>query len=364
MKKTLTIAIVGVSALVIIGVLLGSLFLTKVPPHVVGVKQNQLGGGIVQQDYGTGYHLGIVFVHKWYELDKRVHFVNFSKEQSSRWTSDANVVNSGSLDIRTSDNNTASLDVTVTYRIKEDEAYQMVEDGIQVDYRDKVARSVRGILMKELPKLSPEDLVDTQVRLQRVTDTLPLMREELAQYHVEPLHVLIRAVRFPVDYEEKLQAKQLTRQNALLANARQRQEKQSQVTQSYEKETEALEKRLRGEWDVKLQVTRSDNEVLVAQIEADAAVYQRQTRADAEADYVTAIAEGELELAKAEALRNELRNAALDTAGGRILLAQRAAENLDIDTITLNSNDPSVPTVLDIQSMVDLLLGRSGAQKP
>lgn len=360
MKRTLSIAVVGLSVVVLLLVVLGGLFVVKIEPHIIGVNQNQLGGGIVEKDYDTGYHLGIVFVHKWYRLDRRVHFIDFSKERGNAQNSDTSVVNSGSLEIRTSDNNTASLDVTVAYRIREGEAHLLVQEGIQLDYRDKVMRSVSGILMKELPKLSPEDLVDTEVRLRRVQETLPLMADELAQYHVEPLHVLIRAVRFPADYEEKLQQKQLTRQNALLANARQRQEKQSQVTESYEKETEALEKRLRGEWDVTLQQTRSENDVAVAQIRADANLYGKERRADAEAEYVTAIAAGELELAKAEALRNELRNAALDTAGGRILLARRAAENLDIESITLNSNDPSVPTVIDVQSMVELLLGGGG----
>jgi hypothetical protein len=212
--------------------------------------------------------------------------------------------------------------------------------------------------MKELPKLSPEDLVNTDVRLKRVEETVALMREELAQYHVEPIGVLIRAVRFPPDYEQKLQAKQLTRQDALLALARQRQEKQQQVTESYEKETEALEKRLRGEWDVKLQKARSENQIVVAQIAADARIYDQQTRADAEAAFVSALAAGELELAKAEALRNELRNVALDSEGGRILLAQQAAQNLTISEVTLNSNDPSVPKVLDLSAMVDLLIGR------
>lgn len=358
MKRTITYFVVGASILVLLVVILGGMFIVKIEPHVIGVKQNQLGGGIEAKDYSTGYHLGVVFVHKWYEIDGRVHFVNFSKERSSKYRSDTNVENAGSLDIRTRDNNTASLDVTVAYRIREGEAHLLVDEGIQTDYRDKVTRSVKGILMEELTKLSPEDLVDTEIRQQRVLETLPLMAQELSTYHVEPLHVLIRSVRFPVDYEEKLQQKQLTRQKALLATALQRQEKQSQVTESYEKETEALEKRLRGEWDVKLQEARSENDVLVAQIRADAGLYDKERRAEAEADYVASIADGELAVAKAEALRNELRNAALDTDGGRILLARQAAENLDIESITLNSNDPGVPTVIDVEAMVELLLGR------
>ena len=70
------------------------------------------------------------------------------------------------------------------------------------------------------------------------------------------------------------------------------------------------------------------------------------------------IAEGNLAIAKAEALRNELRNQALDTIGGRIYLAQQAAENLQFESVTLNSNDPSIPSVINIDEMMDLLLGK------
>ncbi len=48
---------------------------------------------------------------------------------------------------------------------------------------------------------------------------------------------------------------------------------------------------------------------------------------------------------------------ALATSGGRLWLARQAAENLNIRTVTLNSNDPSVPSVLDLDGMVKLLMG-------
>ena len=95
----------------------------------------------------------------------------------------------------------------------------------------------------------------------------------------------------------------------------------------------------------------------VAKILAEAEVYDKTTRARADADYETLVADGNLAIAKAEALRDELRNRALATRGGRILLAKQAAENLRLESVTLNSNDPAVPTVLDIGALVDLLIG-------
>ncbi len=74
-------------------------------------------------------------------------------------------------------------------------------------------------------------------------------------------------------------------------------------------------------------------------LSSEAEVYSKTTRADAHATYEELIADGGLAIAKAEALRNELRNEALDTKGGRIYLARQAAENLQFEHVTLNSPD-------------------------
>ena len=96
----------------------------------------------------------------------------------------------------------------------------------------------------------------------------------------------------------------------------------------------------------------------LAEVLGNARKTDQEVRANADADYETMIAEGKLALDKAEALRNSLRNQALDTRGGRIHLARQAAENLNIDSVTLNSNDPSIPTIIDIPTLVELLVGK------
>ena len=355
--KQLKIAVWLVVGLLFLALVGSNLLFERIGPAEIGVKQNLLGGGVVDKDYGLGYHLGIVGVHKWHRLDGRVHFVSFAENAGSQRRSGSNVDLTGPLDIRTEDNNTASLDVTVLYRIVDGGAHRIVQDGLKLEYRDRVRGATKGVLRDQLAQLTPEDFVNTDLRLERVEETLPLLRETLRQYHVEPLEILIRAVRFPAQYEEKLQLKQLTRQKSLLAQARERQERQQQVTESIEKETEALEKRARGEWDKRLQEARSENDVAIAQINADAEVYSRSTRADADAEAVALVAQGNLALEQAEALRDSLRNAALDTVGGRILLARSAAENLDVREVTLNSNDPSIPTIIDVEGLVRLLIG-------
>lgn len=213
------------------------------------------------------------------------------------------------------------------------------------------------MLREELSKLTPEDFQETEKRLASVEATLPVLAASIEEYHVEPERILIRAVRFLPSYEDKLQQKQLAQQQERLATAQRHVEDAEKVTFSIEKETEALEKEKTAEWDKDLQEMRSVNEVAINEIRAAAVRYENQVKPEADKNYDVALAEGKLAIDRAEALRDELRNAALDTAGGRILQARDAAENLQFESVTLNSNDPSVPNIIDIDALTKLLIG-------
>jgi len=331
-----------------------SLMVETVPVAAYGVRQNNLSdAGVTEEDFDTGFHLGIVGVHKWYFIDKRTHFLTFSQSSGTEAG-----VKQGSLSVRTKDNNTVDFDVTVTYRIIPGSAYKLVkEKGNHLTYRTLIATGVENVLREEFAELSSEDLYSTELRMQVAEAALEPLKTEMLANFCEPEKVLIRAIRFTPEYEQQLQAKQLTYQKKLLATARTKVEDRKAVTEKISAEIIAKEQEKRGDWDKDLQTKRSENKVLIAEELAEANIYDRGTRSEASADYETLTADGQLAVEKAEALRNELRNKALDTTGGRIYLAQQAAENLQIDHVTLNSNDPNVPSILDISEMVRLLVG-------
>jgi len=347
--------------LTVVGVviLLGIVFIStikRVPPGTIGVKQALWGGaGILDQDFDTGFHLGITGYHKWHFLDRRTHFVTFADSGSDSDTGELKPP----LILRTKDNNTATFDLSVTYRIREGEGHSMVEQGLKDVYRQRVFTTVESVMREELANLASEDIYSTEKRLAASQDAMPKLEEALKAFYVKPEQVLIRAVRFTGPYEQKLQEKQLTYQNKLLAGAEELVENQRAITETKNAEIEAAEKELRGDWDKRLEQLRATTEVEIAKVNADADRYEERVRAEADADYETMIAEGHLAIAKSEALRNELRNKALDTVGGRIYLAQQAASNLQFDHVTLNSNDPNVPSILDINALVDLLVGKA-----
>ena len=99
------------------------------------------------------------------------------------------------LEIRTKDNNTASFDLTVTYKIMDDSGYLIVQRGEHEGnrYRQRVISAVEGILREELANMESEEIYSTQIRLERAEAILPILRTQLEQYFVEPESVLIRA---------------------------------------------------------------------------------------------------------------------------------------------------------------------------
>ena len=224
-------------------------------------------------------------------------------------------------------------------------------------YRERVLATVEAVMREELAQLASEEIFSTEARLAVAATALDRLRTDLLEFHCLPDQVLIRAVRFPDGYEARLQEKQLTYQKLELAVSKRAVEDQTAITDTSAAEISAAEKELRGVWDKRLQTSMSENAVAIASIVAEANIYDQQTRAEADALYETSIANGNLAIQKAEALRNELRNQALDTKGGRIYLAQKAAENLEFESVTLNSNDPRVPSILDLGALTRLLIG-------
>jgi regulator of protease activity HflC (stomatin/prohibitin superfamily) len=345
--------LVGCFVAVLLFFIVAGALLERVPPATIGVKQNMLGGGIVEEDYGTGFHVGVTGVHKWHLLDGTMHFLTYAQRSSGKGSGTERPV----LDIRTKDNNFAFFDVTVTYKIKKDEAYLIIKDGLKDAYRERVRARVISTLREELAELTSEDLQITELRLSRAQDTLALLTQELAEYHVVPENLFIRKVKFPAQYETKLQEKQLLRQESQLESALTEQAKVEQVVKTQTRRIAAEALAEEKNWDRKIQEKRSDYQVQIAQINADALLYARTTIAEGEAERDIAIARGNLALEKADALRDLLRNEALDSVGGRILLALTAVENLQIPEVTLNSEDPAVPMLLDLSKMTRLLVG-------
>ncbi|MCB9896861.1 MAG: hypothetical protein H6825_02530 [Planctomycetes bacterium] len=356
-----------VAGLVVAFAVLSVALFVRVKPMDIGVRQALLGGGgLTKHDFTTGTYWGITGVHRWNFLPRRTHFLHFCE---SKPVSGGDVIGSLTergaettrfyppMELRTKDNNQTTIDVTVPFRIKEGEAWMIVDLGLRSSYYERVKSTVENVLRAQLSQLSSEDLQDTDKRLKRTAEVLPMLNDELAGFHVVAESLLIRRVAFPPDYEAKLQAKQLLTQQALLDGALALQAEQEQVTNSIEQQIGAAIKAKSAQWDKKLQELESEYEVTIAGIRAETMTYESRVKAEGDAEKVSLEAEGQLAIDRAQALRDQLRNEILNTRGGRIWLALEAAGNLNVPKVTLNSNDPRVPLVIDLAELAGLLVG-------
>lgn len=351
MKKLFILAI-----LVLLSPLVIALLFKRVPPATIGVKQSQWGGGgLIESDYRTGFHLGISGYHKWHFLPSTTHFLHYTDNRVG--TGSETVSFDNPLQIRAADGNEVTYEVTVAYRIIPGEAWRIIDDGLKIQYQDRVKSKVTAILRDELSELSSENLQLTDHRLALVKEALPVLSEDLKEFHCVADSILIRRLRFQEEYEEKLQAKQFLRQKALLDVAQTHLAEEEKTVNLIERQIQAAELALTQNWEKTIQEKKSEYEVLIAGIRADASIYATETMAEGEAERTIAEASGQLAVEKAEALRNELRTAALNSEGGNILLALDAAEKLQMPTVVLNSDDPAVPIVLDIAELTRMLLG-------
>lgn len=327
----------------------------RVAPGHIGVRTSKWGGGISAEDFDTGFHLALPMIHEWTMLDAGTHVVSFTRDV--RVPEDR-----PSLEIRTKDNNSVKIDVTVTYRIRRGEAHRVVASGLAVDYRPRARSTVEDILRAELGALTSEDWFSTERRLQELERIAPIVDAAFAQFHLELGDILIHSASFPANFEQKLQEKQISYQMSLLFQAQRGVEDAEAEVGMISAQTQSEEKKYVAEANRLLEEVRTENLLEVTRILAGASQADRETRAQADAEYARLVSEGQLEVERAQADAEATRLAALGGDGGRIWLAARAAEKLKLDTVELDASDPRVPLLLDVGELAQLLIGKEDDQ--
>lgn len=325
----------------------------RVPPGFVGVKQSNFGGGgLEMRDYPSGLHFGPRFLDEWHLVDRTTQVLMFA------WESEGG--DHPMLEVRTKDGNIAHVGVAVPYRLKPGEAAALVRDGYKHVWKQRVRTTVEKVLLQEFAAFTSDTLCSTEERSAIVAATLPKLNALLATFHVEAETILVTQVMFGIEYEKKLQQKQLTRQTALLSNATTEVDKQRLQNELFQEGIDASEKLISNEADQAIAARYAEGRAKYAQVYGEAKEYDRQKKSLAQAESDRLVAEGDRALLRAKQLQEELANEIYDSAGGRLMLARKAAENLNIHRVTLNSNDPRVPSVLDLDELTRILVGTTG----
>ncbi len=315
-----------VSVLIVLTWLFPKACLQTIDPYDIGVRRS-LTGGIAEEDFGVGYHISLPLWHRWYELPRTMHYLDFSSDSGQ------------SLDVRTKENNVIIIDVTITYSVVPGQGWRIVKEGLNLDYPAKVKSAALGILRENLAKLSNTDVQDPDQRQRIADETLPVLNEALAQYHVIASHVVLRAITFRSQYEAQLQRKQLFSVQAELDQALKQRSEAEQKTETVEKSIEKDVALKEESWNKEIEELKSEYQIKIAAIEAEAVEYDRRRRAEADAMYTELNAEGDLAEALAEALGEKLKAAAVATRAGRTFSAIEAARRFKLGDVTLNSNE-------------------------
>jgi len=377
--------------------------LTTVPLGHLGVRSSNFSG-VLEADLAPGWHVDMPGIHRMTILPSSYQFLDYSADDS------------GSLLIRTRDNNNVMVDVTVPFRIKAGEGYQIMKEGNHAPTGDGfrfqrlAADTTVSVLREELAELTSADFYNTEKRLAIAEKALGRLNEKLGTLHLEAEAVLIRAVSFRDEYEQQLQAIQLNEQNKLLDGAREKVAKQQQELDNFELETNALVAAKEQEWNrrradlerayqVGVVALDAQNpspgesrkalavmdeagkaglraraaEVLgidegkvtdayllgIKAIEAETLEYRQRVLAEADGIAARLKAEGDASVATVRGDFERRLNELLGSPAGRAYVAYKAAENVRFaEVLTFRSSD-GIPSVLRLREFASLFMGNT-----
>jgi hypothetical protein len=375
----------------------------KVAPNEIGVRQSATSG-VYGEDLGPGWHTRIVGVHKLILLPSSYFMLDFTTDE---------IGPQKPLEIRTKDNNTVELDVSVPVRIKPGEAHALVEAGNHVEDPDGRFRYMRlaeetatSVLREQMAVLDSEGFYSTDRRLAAEQSALEALNKQLLPMHLEAQSVLVRAVRFRDQYEKQLQQIQLNEQNKLLDAASQKLATVQQSLDNYEQGTAAQVAQRQQEWgkqqaelerayqlglmDVADATPGAARAKLAAMpagdvatlhetaakkfgldpdsvndayligiknIQAETLEYKNRVTTEADAIEGRLTAEGDAMVAKVQGEYERKLNALLGSPAGKAYVAWQAADNVKFsDTLTFSSAD-GIPAVLRLRQFAEQFMG-------
>ncbi len=218
---------------------------TTIGPDRIGVRQSNLSG-VGEGDLDAGWALTVPGLHMIISLPRRFEYLDYTADE---------VGQQQPLQIRTKDNNIVLLDVSVPYRIRDDEAWRLVTTGnhqLDANGRHRFQRLAEettvSVLRERLAELTSSDFYSTDRRLEVSATTLDILNEKLAELHLEASAVLIRSVKFRPEYEKQLQQIQLNEQKKLQDAAAQTVANEQQKLDNYTQGTNALASAREQKW--------------------------------------------------------------------------------------------------------------------
>ena len=373
---------------------------TEVEAGTVGVRYNN-ALGLNKEDLAPGFHLEIAGVQRVHRLPSRYLFVNYSGDAV--------------FSIRTKDNNTVRVDISIPYRIKPGQAWKVMDAGNHLETGDGRFRFQRfaeetatSVLREHMAQLQSEDFYNTDRRLEVAGNALAVLNKKLDAYHLEARTLLVRAAYFRSEYETQLAQIQFNEQQKLLDGAKQAVAERQQGLDNFQQQTIAMVSAKEQDWaqriaelDRAYQVGFIDmgddrtpgimrraldglaeearNELVasasavfgigpervtgahllgIKNVQAETIEYEKRVAAEADAISARLAAEGEAKIAIIKGAYEARVNSLLGSPAGRAYVAYMVADDVNFaKTLTFQSDD-GIPSVLRLGDFARQLMGR------
>jgi hypothetical protein len=319
----------------------------------IGVKTAVWGvkRGVVQRDYGPGWHRYIRKAEKWDLYDATVQTFNFTREAR---TPDGKI-ESRELPIRTADDYNVTVDIVIKYQIKRGKAHRIREEiGPGDRYKGFVESDVREVARNVLGKMTEKDLYNPDEKRRRAEEAKQLLQSRANERHVNIIDWLILDMRFDPQLERKIKNVKLAELDEVLNISKERAVNQRGITQTIEATTEALAEKIQSDREGRIVKLKAEMVTKVTDILADANKFMIQKKAEGDLYKEERRAAGELLIARAKAEGERLRRTAMTGAGGDLIVALEAARNINLDDVVVSTQ---VIDLLNIEKMIDRLGG-------
>jgi len=399
--------LVQLSKVVVVGAivlwLVPTAFTASVAPNEIGVRTSA-ASGVLADDLEPGWHWRIPGIHKLITLPSSYFMLDYTDDDKGPQKP---------LVIRTKDNNTVELDVSVPLRVKPGEANLLVASGNHVTdpdgrfrYQRLAEETATSVLREEMATLDSVGFYSTDRRLAASAKALEMLNRQLGLMHVEAQAVLVRAVRFRPDYEKQLQTIQLNEQNKLLDAASQRLATVQQSLDNYVQGTSAQVSAHTQDWikrqaelerayqvgmirgaeatpgavraklaqlpPAEIEALRADAAKVfgidpasvgdayligIKNIQAETLEYKNRVGAEADAIEGRLGAEGDAMVAKVQGEYETKLNGLLGTPAGKAYVAWQAADNVSFAKALTFSSGEGIPSVLRLRQFAEQFMG-------
>jgi regulator of protease activity HflC (stomatin/prohibitin superfamily) len=377
-------------------VLVRGCLLTNVQPGSVGVRYNN-ALGLLERDLDPGWHLEVVGLHRVWRLPSRYLFLNYAGPEA--------------LSIRTKDNNTVTVDVSVPYRIIPGRAWSVMDAGNHLQsagrYRfERFANDTTiSVLRENLAQLKSHDFYNTDRRLKVANRTLKVLNKALKPLRLEAYRILIRGAYFRQAYETQLAKIQLNEQQKLLDGAKRIVAKEQQKLDNYVQKTNAMVSAREQDWDrriadldrayqvgfidteedrspgaarrlmkgltedkkkelleqaTKICGTEANDEHLlgIKNIQAETTEYGKRVKAQADGIGARLAALGDALVAKVNGEFETKLNRLMASPGGRAYVAYHAAQNITFSEVLTFQSGEGIPSVLRLRDFARKFMGK------